>query len=139
MRPKRIRLGAAISLIAVCLVAGWLAVVSPLLNPPADTTQIGLDYTRQYMVWQSGPSLVSSRTLALRQLSAVMRTSLPRPTQHDVNVPDLIHRYGANRLVDMVVVHGVFNTLPPDEGIVVRGTVVVLVDAQSNRVVFMTF
>jgi len=139
MRPKRIRLGAAISLIAVCLVAGWLAVLSPLLNPPADTTQIGLDYTRQHMVWASGPSLVSSQTLALRQLSRAIRTSLPQPVQHDVNVPDLIHRHGANRSVDMVIVRGVFNSLPPDEGVVVRGVVVVLVDAQSDRVLLMTF
>jgi hypothetical protein len=68
-----------------------------------------------------------------------MHSSLPPPTQHDVNVPDLIHRYGANRSVDMVVVHGVFNSLPPDEGVVVRGTVVVLVDARSTRVLLMTF
>ncbi|MDQ2745093.1 MAG: hypothetical protein M3Z66_22740 [Chloroflexota bacterium] len=123
----------------VCLAAAWVTVLSPLLNPRATPTQIGLDYTRHYMVWESGPSLVSTHTLALRQLSAAMRSSLPLPTQHDVNVPDLIHRYGANRSVDMVVVRGVFNSLPPDEGIVVRGTVVVLVDGRSNRVLFMTF
>ncbi len=139
MRITHLRLEAAILLFVVCLAAAWFTVLAPLLNAPTNTAQIGLDYTRHYMVWESGPSLVSSHTLALRQLGAAMHSSLPPPTQHDVNVPDLIHRYGANRSVDMVVVHGVFNSLPPDEGVVVRGTVVVLVDARSTRVLLMTF
>jgi len=139
MRVTPIRLGAAILLIAVCLAAAWVTVLSPLVSQRTDTTQVGLDYARTYLVWQSGPSLVSSRTLALRQLGGVMHTNLPPLTRHDVNVPDLIHHYGANRSVDMVVVHGVYNTLPPDEGIDVRGVVVVLVDARSDHVLLMTF
>ena len=33
----------------------------------------------------------------------------------------------------MVVLQGVFNTLPPDEGVVVHGVAVVLIDAASKR------
>jgi hypothetical protein len=35
----------------------------------------------------------------------------------------------------MVVLHGTYNTLPPDEGVDLTGDVVVLVDVRTNRVV----
>lgn len=101
-------------------------------------TQVGLRYARAEMVWTEGPSVVHERTGAMGELPALLAALATTTLRQDVNTTDLIRRYGPHRKVDIIVLSGVYNSLPPDEGVDVRGEVLVLVDAQTNRVLFLT-
>jgi homoaconitase/3-isopropylmalate dehydratase large subunit len=67
-------------------------------------------------------------------LRQTLQAHVPGRTAQDVNVRQLIQKFGRKPRIDVVVVSGVFNSLAPDEGITGPGTVVVLVDAVTHRV-----
>jgi hypothetical protein len=104
----------------------------------SNATQAGLRYARAEMVWTHGPSIAHERTGATGALPALLPALANTRLRKDVNTADLIRRYGPNRKVDIIVLSGVYNSLPPDEGVDVQGEVLVLVDAQTNRVLFLT-
>ena len=89
------------------------------------------------MAWERGPTVAWSRLVRLGELDAALQP-VHLAGRHDVNTVDLIHRYGKERQVDLVVLQGRFNTLPPDEGVNVNGEVVVLVDMKTRHVILMT-
>ncbi|MGH2441649.1 MAG: hypothetical protein ACRDFX_00600 [Chloroflexota bacterium] len=96
-----------------------------------------LAYSQQ-MVWQSGPNVRSTHVIRLHDLkTALHRYVFPRVAS-DVNTGDLIRRFGANRRVALVVLSGVYNSLPPDEGVMIHGQAVVLIDARTNHGLFLT-
>jgi hypothetical protein len=101
-------------------------------------TTAALDYGRRYMVWSSGPTAQGTYVVPIGQLGAAVAQHVPPDVRQDVNVPDLVRRYGPRREVGLVILHGDFNSLPPDEGIISNGDVVVLVDVKSNRVLLLT-
>jgi hypothetical protein len=101
-------------------------------------TAVGLSYARGYMSWSYGPTVQSARIIPLKQLESALRTSVPTTVRQDVDVPGLVRHYGANRQVDLVVLSGTYNSLPPDEGVMVTGDVVELVDARTNKVLLLT-
>lgn len=134
-------------LFAGLVILGGLALAASLLwyglsassSSEADRAgQAGLAYARQHLVWNSGPSIKSVHLTALRDLPPLLQTSVSPTVRPDVNVPDLMQRYGPDRRVALVVLTGVYNTLAPDEGVNVRGDMVVITDARTNRVLVMT-
>jgi hypothetical protein len=139
-RPTRLAaMFLAISILAFFGV-GFAVFASQLHRPQ----QIGVNpralyYAQHQMVWMSGPTVVTSYVLPMRELPRALRLYVPRKVARDVNTADLIRRYGANLQIGMVVLRGVFNTLPPDEGVVVHGDVVVLVDVKHDRGLFLTY
>ena len=108
------------------------------MNAQQQATQTGLQYSRTTMVWGKGPSVTSSQIVALSGLNTALGP-MHLAVQHHVNTADLVHRYGATRRVDLVVLHGTFNTLPPDEGVNLTSDVVVLVDMKTRHVLFMNY
>lgn len=133
------RLPAALFLIALVLAAGVAVlgyeIVHSSSSAQQEPTQAGLVYSRKTMLWEKGPQVQTSRTVHLHSLSRALRGLAAR---HDIDVPQLIKRYGGNRSVDLVVLAGKFNTLPPAEGVDIYGQVVVLVDVKTRRVLLMT-
>jgi hypothetical protein len=135
------RLAAALIIIGAVLVAlvvvGFQLARSVDVSGQAQATQTGLQYSRTTMAWERGPTVAWSRLVRLGGLDAALQ-SVHLAGRHDVNTAALIHRYGKERQVDLVVLQGRFNTLPPDEGINVNGQVVVLVDMKTRHVILMT-
>jgi hypothetical protein len=131
---------AALLIIAIALVAAVILGIdiaqSVSVSAQQRATQTGLDYSRTTMVWGKGPSVASSRIVALDNLNPALR-SVHLIGGHDINTADLIRQYGAKRQVDLVVLHGTFNTLAPDEGVNITSDVVVLVDMKTRHVLFM--
>src|SRR5690349_943787 len=76
--------------------------------------EAALAYARARTVWYSGPTVQSVRTVPLNRLESALRASVPAHIQQDVNVPDLVRRYSPHRQVALVVLNGVYNSLPPD-------------------------
>jgi hypothetical protein len=132
-----VRLLAPIALI-VCAVVAWLAFSASAGSSTSAATQAGLSYARENMEWQSGPSVVQARTARVGELPGLLPKLLDTTLRRDVNMTDLVRHYGADRQVDAVVLTGVYNTLPPDEGLNIRGEVLALVDVKTNRVLFLT-
>lgn len=89
------------------------------------------------MVWIKGPTVVSARVIQLRDLEKNLRVEVSPAVWRDVNVRALRRQYGPNRQVGLVILSGVFNSLPPDEGVVVHADVVVLVDARTNHGIYL--
>jgi hypothetical protein len=106
-------------------------------SSPNPTEQAALSYARQQMVWNSGPTVQSVHVVRLGKIEPVLAANLPAHVVKDITVSDLIQRFGAHRQVAVVVLSGVFNTLPPDEGIVVHGNAVVLVDVRTQRAIYI--
>ncbi len=104
----------------------------------SDATQAGLQYARSEMVWTHGPSIAHQRAGTVGELPALLPLLAGATLRHDVNTAGLIRQYGPNRQVDILVLSGVYNSLPPDEGVNVQGEALVLVDPQTNRVLFLT-
>ena len=127
----------ALAMAALALIVTYRSVCSCPIGgaSPGDTA---LTYAQQHMVWIKGPTVQSSRTVELRGLEPALARAVSPTLRRDVNVEELLHRYGPNRQVTLVILNGVYNTLPPDEGVTVRGAVVVLVDARTDRVLLMT-
>ncbi|HLJ67286.1 MAG TPA: hypothetical protein VKX16_07980 [Chloroflexota bacterium] len=125
-----------IPLLALALIAGGallLVLATRGSSAPSPLAQDALAYGRHEMVWQTGPVLQSIRVIALRDLGPALSAAVPARVRQDVNVPDLIRRFGANRRVGLAILRGTFNSLPPDEGIVLTGDAVVLVDAKTGK------
>jgi hypothetical protein len=122
-----------------CILLGFVA-YSALAGSSGGSpaTQAALRYARAEMVWLHGPTIVHERTATLGELPALLPSLANTTLRKDVNTADLIRQYGPNKKVDIVVLSGVYNSLPPDEGVDVQGEVLVLVDAQTNRVLFLT-
>lgn len=141
-RARTIRLPLAFALIFLGLVVGigllWygLSPSSPPLNP---ATQAGLVYSRDAMEWYSGPQVRSAQVLPLRLLPRALVASVSARVRHDVNEPylNLLRRYGPNRQVALVILYGVYNSLPPDEGVEIRGDAITLVDPKTNRILLL--
>jgi hypothetical protein len=122
------------------LIIGGVAYYALASSPSrsARIDQVALADARAQMVWSQGPTVQSTQILKLGQLSAALARSVPLRVAQDVNVQDLERRYGPQRTVALVVVNGVYNTLPPDEGVNLRGDAVVIVDVRTNRALFLT-
>jgi hypothetical protein len=90
------------------------------------------------MVWVSGPTIQSTHLVTAEGLPSALRQFVPLPVRADVNVQDLIRRYGARHQFTLILLRGTYNSLPPDEGIDIHGDVVELVDRQGRRVVLLT-
>jgi hypothetical protein len=89
------------------------------------------------MVWTHGPGVQSVQTVPLAQLPDAMRP-LPSSVRDNVNVSDLLRRFGRRERVAVVIMTGTYNSLPPDEGVDVKGQVVALVDTRDDRVILLT-
>jgi hypothetical protein len=100
--------------------------------------QAGLRYARAEMVWTHGPSVVHARVGTIGDLPTLLPSLANTTLRQDVNTRDLIRQYGPRRKVDIIVLSGVYNSLPPDEGVNVQGEALVLVDVESNKVLFLT-
>jgi hypothetical protein len=128
-------LGLAVSLLA--LAAAYRSTCACSIGT-AGAPDIALTYARQHMVWVRGPTLRSSHMATLRTLEPLLTSTVSSSVKDDVNVPDLVHRFGANRKVALVVLTGVYNSLPPDEGMDIQGEVIALVDVRTDRVLLLT-
>ncbi len=139
-RARSSRLPLAFALIVLGLVVGvgllWYG-LSPSSPPLNSATQAGLVYSRDYMLWKSGPRVRSAQVLPLRLLPRALAASVSVSVRRHVNVRDLLRRYGPNRQVALIVLYGVYNSLPPDEGVEIRGDAITLVDPKTNRVLLL--
>lgn len=100
--------------------------------------QAALRYVGTEMVWTQGPTITQERTGTMGALPRLLPTMASTSLRKDVNTADLIRRFGPNRPIDIIVLSGVYNSLPPDEGVNVRGEALVLVDPRTDRVLFLT-
>lgn len=132
------RLLLALLLAAVLIGAGFWWVRAAFPSESNRAGQAALAYAKQTTVWVSGPSVQSVSLMRLAQLDAGLRRTVSPRVRSDVNVHDLIRSYGPNRQVALVVLSGVYNSLPPDEGVVAHGVMVSVVDARTNRVLLLT-
>lgn len=124
--------------VLVCIGLAWVAYSAFFgSSGGSNATQAGLRYARAEMVWTHGPSVAHQRTGTTGMLPALLPALANTTLRKDVNTADLIRRYGPNRKIDIIVLSGVYNSLPPDEGVDVQGEVLVLVDARTNRVLFL--
>jgi len=138
MYHPRWRLLVAVVAFALAISGLWFALSASATSTQDRAGQAALSYAQQRLVWNSGPSVQSVHLVVLRKLRPALAASVPPSTAQNVNLDDLIHRYGANRLVALVVLHGVYNSLPPDEGVNVNGDIVVLTDARTDRILLVT-
>lgn len=139
-KQARARLFAALLLISLVGAAGVAVVGYEIVHSSSNAqqaTQAGLDFSRNTMIWEKGPQVQSSTVVPMHSLPHALM-SAPQSVRHDVNVSDLIKQYGKNRQVDLVVLSGKFNTLPPGEGVDIFGQVIVLVDMKTRRALLMT-
>jgi hypothetical protein len=135
---RRILLLAAVVALAMCAAILWFALSASATSTQSRFADTALRYGQQYMTWSSGPSVQSTQIVPLRGLEGALAATVPSATRRSVNVSDLLRRYGPGHRVALVVLRGVYNSLPPDEGVTVTGDVVVLVDVQSDRVLLLT-
>lgn len=138
---KLVRRGALLGVfiaLALCVGLLWFLRAASAPSEESRAGQTAASYSQQQMVWTSGPTVSSVHILALRHLRPALAASVPSQLRQDVNLGDLERRYGANRQVALVVLSGVYNSLPPDEGVNINGKVVVLVDVRTNRVLLVT-
>jgi hypothetical protein len=80
--------------------------------------------------------VVSIHTFPLRRLSRALASYAPPRVVPDVNVPDLVRRFGPNLQAGLVVLHGSFNSLPPGEGITLHDAIV-LVNVRTKKGIFL--
>ena len=137
-RRRSIRL--LVPLLILLLGAGlaWFVVSASATSSQNRAGAAAMSYARTTMVWSSGPGVHSVQVVPLRNLAATLRASAPSALQQDVNVADLIRRVGPDRRVALVLLSGTYNTLPPDEGVIVNGEVAAIVDLKTNRVLLLT-
>jgi hypothetical protein len=96
-----------------------------------------LTYARTTMAWQSGPDVQSVHVVQLSHLSqALKRYADPAVASH-VNVSDLIRRFGRNRSVGLVILRGTFNSLAPDEGVILHQAAA-MVDGTTYKVLLLS-
>ena len=126
-----------LALVALCISLG-VVIVTYRPAGAGGNGSTALSYARKHIVWLQGPRVRSTHTIPLRRLQPLLARTVSSTLRNDVNVPDLERRYGPDRKVAVVILNGVYNSLPPDEGIDIRGDMVVLVDVRTNRVLFLT-
>lgn len=128
---------AAFSVLVICGTLAWLILAASAPSAQDRAAQAGLAYARTQMAWTSGPTLQTSHVTTLRSLRSVLIRTVPTGVQQDVNTRELIRQYGVNRRVALVIVNGVFNSLPPDEGVIVHGDAVVIVDMKTDQALLL--
>lgn len=117
----------------------WFALSASATSPQQSrVTDTALTYARQYMVWSKGPTVQGTYFVPMGRLQDALRAHVPEIVRQDINVADLLRRYGPKRQVGLVVLQGDYNSLPPDEGVIANGDAVILVDVRSNRVILLT-
>lgn len=100
--------------------------------------QVAMSYARRTLQWNQGPYLKGTYPTTMGSLESTMkRHQVPKHVMQDVNVQRLLQQYAPTLKVDLVVLTGVFDTLPPDEGITGPGTMVALVDPRQHRVLYV--
>ncbi len=126
-----------VTILAFCAV-GFAVFASQIHQPPQTRVNArALYYAQHQMQWISGPSLVSSYILPMRELPHALKLYVPKKLAEDVDAKDLIRRFGGSRQIGLVLLHGVFDTLPPGEGVIVHADVIVLVDVRRDRGIFL--
>jgi len=125
--------------VAACIVLAYVAyAIFAGSSGGSAATRAGLQYARTEMEWVQGPSIAFERTATIGALPAQLRTMASTSLRKDVNTAGLIRHYGPRRPIDVIILSGVYNSLPPDEGVNVQGEVLVLVDPRTDRVLFLT-
>jgi hypothetical protein len=128
---------AAVGVLIVGIAVARFAVTASATSEQTRASHAGLVYAENTMGWLQGPSIRSAHEVRLGQIQSALVAYVSVPTRQDVNVPDLIRRYGSKRQVVLVVLTGTYNSLPPDEGVDVHGDVIEVVDARTNRVLLL--
>jgi hypothetical protein len=142
-RSRRLRwvlAGIVVMVVAFGILAYLL--LQPASTPSTATqrfNQAALRYAGTQIVWSTGPAVKSTHILPLRDLAAALKTAVRPSVARDVNTSDLIRRYGPDHEVALVVLAGDFNSLPPDEGLVLNGELVVLVDTARDRAIYLNY
>ena len=122
----------------ICVALAFLAYLHVSSSPAGTAGDAALRYARTEMVWTHGPSVLHERAATMGALPALLPRLANVMLRNDVNAADLIRRFGAGRKIDIVVLTGVYNSLPPDEGVDVQGEVLVLLDPSTERLLFLT-
>lgn len=140
MNPDRLRL-LALALLGVIVLAAAVVWVENVTAAPSASQRAG-DTARRYAarttLWNSGPTVTKVQIVPLTGLARALHRSVTLQVADDVNVSDLQRRFGRRHQVALVVLHGVFNTLPPAEGVTVTGNMVAIVDLRTQRVLLLT-
>ena len=123
---------------AACIVLAVALHATRGASSPDGAAQAGLHYARTEMVWTEGPVIARRQAGTRGALPALLPRLVTTTLRHDVNTSDLIRRFGPGRPVEILVLSGVYNSLPPDEGVDVQGEALVLVDPRTRRVLFLT-
>jgi len=124
-----------LALIAVLAFVIWQSSRGPTSADRAQSA--ALSYSRNYMAWSSGPQVQNVHIVPLREVERTVRVYVHVPYR-DVKLGGLLTQYSPQRSIAVVDLHGVFNSLPPDEGVVAPGDVVVLVDVKTDKVLLLT-
>lgn len=138
-RTRRLKLLIGFTVAVLCIVSLWIGYWTFAGSPAPDrATQAGMAYARQTVVWIHGPTVQRVRVVPMRDLAATLRTTSDTALRHDVDTTSLVREYGPAHRVEVIVLAGTYNSLPPDEGVDVQGDVLVVVDKETNRVLFLT-
>lgn len=140
MNPDRLRLS-ALALLGVIVIAAaviWYQNATAAPSAAQRAGNIARSYAARTTLWNSGPTVTEVRVVPLTRLATTLRRTVTTQIADDVNVADLQRRVGTNRQVALVVLHGVFNTLPPAEGVTVTGNMVAIVDMRTRKVLLLT-
>jgi hypothetical protein len=124
------------ALFLICIPLGALAISSLNSSAPDPVARAAVAYSEQQIIWDTGPTVQSVHVFPLRQLGQELNAYAPARVVPDVNVADLLRRYGPNLQVGLVVLHGSFNSLPPGEGITLHDAIV-LVNARTKKGFFL--
>jgi hypothetical protein len=137
-KPRRLPrwLPPIIALFLICVPLAALAVSSLGSSSPDPLAQAAVAYARQQIIWDSGPTVTSVHVFPLRQLRQNLDAHAPPRVTADVNVSDLLRRYGPNVQTALVVLHGSFNSLPPGEGVTLHDAIVLL-NARTKKGFFL--
>jgi hypothetical protein len=139
---RRSRRSPWIALLLILVATGaaivWVTYAASASSPQSRASQAALAYAGRYMTWSRGPHVDSVHIVPLRRLSAILATAATPTLRKDVNVGELVRRYGLNSRVALVILSGTYYSLPPDEGVYVTGEAAVLMRAGSDRVILLT-
>ena len=123
--------------VLIPIAVGFILIMLQVSKPETRSIgQIGQSYAKQTMVWNKGPVLQGTYPIRMGDLARALRAHVPASVDNRVPIQALIKQYGVKPRIDLVVLTGVFNTLPPDEGVTEPGTAIVLVDAVTEACAF---
>jgi len=125
-----------VALFLICVPLAWVVLSSSGSKQPDPIARAAVSYSRQQIIWDSGPTVQNEHVVPMRQLSRTLLAYAPRHVALDVNIPALLKQYGPGYRVAVVVLHGSFNSLPPQEGLPVHDAVVLL-NARTLKGVFL--